>query len=516
MPLGNCRHPLPADLTGEGRRKAALFPHRITYERSAPCLLSAEQDDARPLTQWTACTNSAVTDGPMADVSELNECLCAICALKIEFDLDPHLLEEIEKHNCVIFAGSGISTEFSGAHPDRFYDEVADAAGITDGRPLPQLVDAFEVRPNGRQKLIELIVKRFEYIDSFRELRDLATRFHRELSTMPYIGGIITTNWDRYFENECGATPFVYQSDVPFYEFAKRPVLKIHGSIDNFASIVASTADYAACEERLREGALGAVLKQIFATKTVIFCGYSATDTDLLNIYNAVRTGLGAFARTHYLVSPFLTDSDRERLTSLNIIGVKTDGTHFLSTIKDHMVSKFCFANDESFEAIGALWYVVVDAHEKFVSSYRPGAAPHLIFATVYQDGLIHALERILDLRKTGRYSDLHYVEGQIRLYEKYVAEHLKDRNYWEVSYFTGYLTGLEAFVFLNRLGGAGLPPVPLFFHPGVGLIENAKDFDKHIRRKPEIHKASLAQAKRILRRSGMANAEVIQHAPWG
>lgn len=333
---------------------------------------------------------------------------------------------------------------------------------------------------------------------------------------MPYFSGIVTTNWDRYFEDECGAQPFVYESDVPLFNFSQRPLLKIHGSIDNFASIIASTSDYEQCEERLRSGALGALLKQMFATKTVIFCGYSATDSDLLSIYNAVREGMGAFARTHYLVSPYLTQTDEDRLRLLNITGVRTDGTHFLNTVKKHMNKKFCFASDESFDRVEEAYYSAILAHNNFVLSYRPRDTPHLIFATVFQDGLIHALERIIDLKTSGRYSDLHFVEGQMRLYDQKIAAHLRERDYWEVSYFTGYLTGLEAFLFANRLTADEMPPVPLFFHPGLGLIDDAEAYDEAVRNMPEVHRGALAQAKRILKRSGTEDAEVIQHAPWG
>lgn len=272
-------------------------------------------------------------------------CECAICSLHLDFELDPHLLAEIEKHNCVIFAGSGISTETRYTHPDTLYGTLKHHAGVDEDLDFWDLVDRFEARPNGRQKLIEIIKDRFDYIDGFRELRWTATRFHRSLGNAPYLGAIITTNWDTYFEDVIGATPFVYDSDIPFWDSAKRPVLKIHGSLDNYSSIIASTEDYERCEERLREGALGAVLKQIFATKTCIFCGYSARDKDFRRIFSTIQAGLGQFARTHYLVSPFVTEDEAQELqASFGILSVRTDASHFVETIKEHMQEKFCFS----------------------------------------------------------------------------------------------------------------------------------------------------------------------------
>ena len=163
-----------------------------------------------------------------------------MCALSIDFSMDEHLLSEIERHNCVIFAGAGISTETSDTHPDTLYDQLRHQIKCEDYPQFWELVDRFEAQPNGRQKLIELVKDRFGYINGFRDLRQQATRFHRALGNAPYFKSIITTNWDRYFEDVIEATPFVYDSDIPLWDTAKRPVIKIHGSIDNYSSLVAS------------------------------------------------------------------------------------------------------------------------------------------------------------------------------------------------------------------------------------------------------------------------------------
>lgn len=375
------------------------------------------------------------------------------------------------------------------------------------------MVDRFESRPNGRQELIQLIIDRFSYIDGFRELRGVATRFHRELATMPYFSTVITTNWDRYFEEELGATPFVYESDVPFWESARRSVLKIHGSIDNYTSIVASSEDYRFCESRLRDGALGAVLKQIFATKTCIFMGYSATDDDFLSIYNSVRKGLGTLARSHYLISPFLSDQDCVRISDLNLIPVKTDATYFLSAVKSHMIQKFCYAPDVAYERVMRPLVDLYDEHFDHTSSFMAKDSPHLMFSAVYQDGLIHAFQKILDLKKTGQYSDLHYVRGQISAYEKAISEYTRKRDYWEVSYFSGYLVGLEYFDIASIEEEEELPELPMYFHPGAGPIDSA-EFDARIRHNPGFHKGALAQARSILKRQ--PGLEVVKHLPWG
>lgn len=452
----------------------------------------------------------------MQSSDDVAVCECSICSLNLPFDFDPHLTSEIEKHNCVIFSGAGVSTETGDTHPDTLYEQIQHAVECFQDLDFPKLVDLFENQPNGRQKFIELVRKRFDYIDSFRDLKFRATRFHTELSDMPYFHTYITTNWDRYFEDELGATPFVYDYDMPFWDTAKRPLLKIHGSIDNYSSIVASSEDYVACETRLREGALGAALKQIFATKTIIFCGYSASDQDFLNIYKTISSGLGKFARTHYLISPFLSESQIENFKKeLNIVAIKTDATNFLTVVRNHMENKFCFSKKESKERIIENLIQLHEAHNDFVASYNPFETPHLMFSTVYQDGLIHAFQRILDQWHTGQYADLHYIRGQSQLYDNKISQHLKKKDYREVSYFTGYQTGLIQFDMINSIPDEDVPELPHFFHPGAGWMCK-EQFDDEVRNFPEVHKGAYKQAKRLMARLGTSGDVVLQHMPWG
>ena len=362
-------------------------------------------------------------------------CECAICSLKIDFDLDKHLLSEIESGRCVIFAGSGISTETRGAHSFSFYDQIANLVDCNATEPFWEIIDKFENQPNGRQKLIEEIRSRFHYIDSWRDLRWAATRFHTSLATAPYFNEVITTNWDRYFEDILRSTPFVYDSDLAFWETARRPLLKIHGSIDNLSTIVASSEDYRTCEERLGVGRLGDLLRHIFATKTVVFVGYSATDTDFLNIYNAVRGSMGRFARAHYLVSPFINQNLAVTMQAeLNIISIRTDATHFVETIKEHMRKKYCFAYDEAYDSVEEELERVTSKHLEFTSGYSVFEEPHLIFATGYQDGLIHGFQRIVDVRNANDFADLHKVRAQIQLYVRKVKNYVENKDYWNAS----------------------------------------------------------------------------------
>lgn len=80
----------------------------------------------------------------------------------------------------------------------------------------------------------------------------------------------MTTNWDDYFERECGAIPIVTAEDFAFYNLAGRKVFKIHGSISNYGSIIATAEDYTRCYNNLKTGLIGSHLKSLLATTAVV------------------------------------------------------------------------------------------------------------------------------------------------------------------------------------------------------------------------------------------------------
>jgi len=205
---------------------------------------------------------------------EQRTCECEVCKYDFEFELKRDLLNDFLGGKVTIFAGAGISTESKRVLKATLREGIAyelklDPSNLT----FPELMDKFCDQPNGRLKLLKTIKERFDHIHSFPELARTATNFHRELATFFPARNIVTTNWDTYFEEYCNATAFVTDPDLAFWEAASRRVLKIHGSIANFGSIVATTEDYEKCKGRLDIGLLGGLLKTILATQTVVFVG---------------------------------------------------------------------------------------------------------------------------------------------------------------------------------------------------------------------------------------------------
>ena len=232
--------------------------------------------------------------------------ICSCCGLDLDFEIDDFLMQEIAAGNCVIFAGAGVSTENQNSAPHTLHAELAVTLGLQSADlPFPDLAEAYCSQPDGRFRMMQQIQSRFDYIAKFRDLRDNSRKFFSEIATMPYLNTFVTTNWDKNFEECCAAKPFVYDPDMRFWAVPDRRVLKIHGTIDDYSSIVATRSDYDQCSARLKGSLIGAKLKECLSTRTCIFVGYSLRDEDFREIYEFVVASLGKFSKQHYLVSPF-------------------------------------------------------------------------------------------------------------------------------------------------------------------------------------------------------------------
>lgn len=415
--------------------------------------------------------------------------------------------------NVTVFAGAGISTETRNVLKTTFYESVADEIGKGEPYPeFPELMEEYCRQPNGRLKLLNRIRERFDQIDSFPELTRSATRFHRELGTFFPIRNIVTTNWDTFFEEYCKATPFVTDPDLVFWEAADRRVLKIHGSVTNYGSIVATTKDYQQCQERLAAGLIGAILKTILATQTVIFIGYSLSDSDFSAIYEFVKTQMNALHKQAYVVTPF--SEDCEKFRAAGFIPIQTDGAYFIAQVKAHAVAQGELLSDDVFDSAAELLYRIRGEHFSLHDTVKVSEFPEVIFAASYQDGLMHALERAIEMRGSGSYSHRCRLNGVIEAYLKLQRAKLKRGAYEDVAYIEGYINGLTYLLMTNEERDS--IRVPMYFVFGAkDEISDVAAFVDLLRSSPAIHKAAHKRALGYLNRLRDPGSAEFHHPPW-
>lgn len=415
-------------------------------------------------------------------------CQCSMCRGEIQFQAPSELVDAFIEGRVALFAGAGVSSEAPRLLPNTFYEEIGFVVGNTDRtRPFPDLMEDFCKTPAGKPALIQRFQARVQYIYSHREIYDHSTRFHRELATFFPIDTIITTNWDTYFEDECGATPFVEDRDIALWEVAGRKVLKIHGTIANFGSVVATRSDYKKSARRLRTGAVGKLLASLLATRSVVFIGYSLRDEDFLKIFNATRKLLSDFHRQAYFVSPTISDSERQRLKSMGLHLIETDGQFFIAQLKEHARTVKCICSDEMYDDVNHLLSEAFDAVIWLRDTFKIKKHPNYLISAWYLDGLQHALERILRLRRTGEYSDLHRLIHTARSYYHFSKCFLKDRKFDDAAYSEGYADGM-LYASLERPKKMG---PPLFYYFGGFRTSSRHVFKRAIHHLPNRHRGA-------------------------
>jgi NAD-dependent SIR2 family protein deacetylase len=411
----------------------------------------------------------------------------------------------------VIFAGAGVSTESAGVYPRTFYQWIKDELKLPEEERInfSKLMSLYCSRPRSRKDLLRAIKERIDYVRTFPELYDHATEFHRELSTIPHLDEVFTTNWDDFFERECDAIPIVTGQDFAvLQDIPGRKVFKLHGSIYNFGSIVATEENYRKCYRQLSTGIIGAKLKVFLMSKTLVFFGFSFEDEDFLRLYRLLAKDIGGLIPQAYVVT--LDEQAKEKLDSLgiNAIPIITSATFFVKQLKKKLVKERFMLSDQQYNGIDKAHEDVYIEHIKLS---RLGIAKHpdSLYSLAYQDGLLHAFERLLVTKKTGQNSCAQKMINTIKSYDVLIKERLHKGNYVDVAYFTGYQSALIYFLSDKK----GRRQMPMYFLFGCGDIMNFEQYIKLEKNTARLHKSAHKMAKKLTNR--VPEGLVFHHKPF-
>lgn len=401
-------------------------------------------------------------------IEGINNCDCILCMNNKSFDMPNEIIESVKKGELILFCGAGISTESKTVLPTSFYMDILEFLNedyklrLDTDVCFSKLMSEFcEAVPNGRKELIRKIKSRFNMVNSFPELYNSATRFHKEVASIPQIETIVTTNWDDYFEKECSAFPIIDNKDTAMWNTFKRRVFKIHGSINNMGSIVATKEDYESCYDRLKNDPIGDRLKTLLGSHCVVFVGFSFGDEDLNKIIDILSEKLGEFANQYYLIT---IDKSWENNKNSRIIPIITDGLFFMHSLKNILLQDHNLITDEiySFSEYGSM--MLAEAHTSWVGQddfwKKLTKYPELLLSVAYQDGMIHAYQHCFANRQEGTYLKPDYILNHIHSYERLFTEHFEAKRFTYAFYDYGYsngLLGLQAFVHTDSVE---LPPM--------------------------------------------------------
>lgn len=406
---------------------------------------------------------------------------CAVCRNYKDFNLPDELVSSI--YDVVLFIGSGVSTESRTAFPDTFYSLICEELKINPKKNIPfsKVMSLYCKKTGGKHELLNKIKERFDYFKAWPELYMRATDFHRELALLPCIDKIVTTNWDDYLEVETNATPFVDDRDIIFWDSPGKKVLKIHGSINSLGSIVATEEDYNKCYLNLQKGVIGSQIKLFIAKNIIVFIGYSFNDIDFQKIYKIISKRMEAYKKQAYIIT--LDKRDDKFWKKMGLIPIKTDGTYFIHKLRKTLEEKGCVLPVENLPRVIAIKDYINKIHDETTRKYKHYKYPEIIYCLSYQDGVLHALDYLMNKIKYAYSLCTKNLINSIDAYEALLKKYKK--NWLEHSYLNGYLGGLYYFnsALLPEIKISNLPIFPYYNEVTKEKYIDEKDFRNSLKR---------------------------------
>ncbi len=370
-----------------------------------------------------------------------------------------HLYDDIKSNNSVLFAGAGISTEGRQFGWPTFYDTILKKCGLNHtvegSLSFPELMQYFcdHIDGGNKNRLIREVIDRIERFSAPGEVYDDATEFHAIVAEIPFFDRIVTTNWDPFFEQVLSVlVPMVEERDMGFWQDDKRQVLKIHGCITRSYTIVATTTDYGSC---INSNALvWNNLKDLMATKTFIFIGYSMQDSDFRSIFNDISERLGEFRRLAFAFDPNADNGSISYWRDRGIQIIKETGITAMLEIRDRLAEEGVIPSHSYLDFLTKEFHRIIGIHISLDQNECAGA----ISSAIYQDGLMHALMEVQTNTRTGKVKDNFL--SLLAVYEKKSEKYFEVDNFVEYAYTMGWVVVLRHFTTRNN------KRIPAFFHP--------------------------------------------------
>lgn len=211
------------------------------------------------------------------------------------------LAEELEKGKLVVFVGAGVSKNSGLPEWEELIKDYADYRGIKEFTSKQFLTIPEEVFERyGSLKYYEIAEKKFlgKYVPN---------SIHRILKKMK-LTYIITTNYDTLIEDEIKNLQIVSKDEDLPYTNSNRMLIKMHGDFEN-KNIVLKKSDYDNYEKNFQ--LISTLVKGLFTTNTVLFIGYSYSDTNVQQIMNWIKEILKEKTRKAFLVE-FTNEDNKE------------------------------------------------------------------------------------------------------------------------------------------------------------------------------------------------------------
>ncbi|MBN2837077.1 MAG: SIR2 family protein [Candidatus Delongbacteria bacterium] len=247
------------------------------------------------------------------------------------------LFELIRREEVVMWVGAGFS-RYAGYPSGNelkniFYESLtrSEKRQLRKSSPLPELTDHFvKIRNNSRHELLRILEK--EFVNRF----PMSNEYHLKLASIPHIHCIITTNYDRLFEDAYKEkSQAIYSSKrVPYIDSKKVQIFKVHGDLSDPDSIIITKSDYLNFfSKNIESNDLWTTVKAQLLTKNIAFMGYNIEDPNVEVIFNRIAESLGQHKRECFFIAPSLKPLKRSDLRQKGVEYINEKGESFIDEL---------------------------------------------------------------------------------------------------------------------------------------------------------------------------------------
>lgn len=274
------------------------------------------------------------------------------------------LFQSISKGEVVLWAGAGLSLYAglpSGARlREILYEGLTplEKEEVRKNSDLSHLTDEICKLKGNRNYIIKVLTSTFTKDFS-------STETHKIISKIPHFRNIITTNYDRLFENAYGNKLNLIFSDshTPYIDDKKVNLFKIHGDLSDPDSIIITKSDYNRFfENDTEQNTIWNIIKGIVATKSILFIGYNLEDSNVEVIFNKIKNKTGKNGKECYFVAPYISPIKSVNLEKANIHPISLTGEKFFEELIEYLRKNIT----KNFENK----YISSDVYSEFIGNF--------------------------------------------------------------------------------------------------------------------------------------------------
>ena len=258
------------------------------------------------------------------------------------------LISLVRREQVSLFIGAGFSKE-AGA-PSVWNLQRAILEGIRDTEKrdshkndsLADLSNFFvnEVHLGSRNPLMRILKEAFDFVPT-------CTDDHNLLAKIPHFRRIFTTNYDTLLEDSYAKNDVCVVRNDADCAYMNKPftVVKVHGDFTDPYSVVITSDDYKQFFTANKNPIMWDWVKTEFATKNILFIGYSLEDNNILDIIQKVSDAQGNNQNEMFLIAPGISPEKQEKLKELKVHYFDAVANVFLTQLieklKEHITEDF-------------------------------------------------------------------------------------------------------------------------------------------------------------------------------